>query len=784
MAETIETVSIAGEVRTRFLRYAMSVVTGRALPDVRDGLKPVQRRILFAMYHDLNLTFDHKTLKCAKIVGDVMGNYHPHGNIALYETLIRLSQDWVMRVPLVFVMGNFGSVDGDPPAADRYTEAKLTRPAVSLLSELDQETVDLRPNYDGTRREPVVLPAQFPNLLVNGSAGIAVGMATQIPPHNLAEVLRACVFLIENPDATVALLLDKIKGPDFPLGGKIVTARPTLRKIYEEGTGSIKVQGEWKLEELGRGRTQIVVTSIPYNVDKGALENFIGGLIEEKKLPQLLSVSNETNDKDGMRIVLELKGDVEPALVMAYLYKHTNLQKNFAYNMTALVPGGDGKTLVPRDGLSLKAILQHFLDFRFETVKRRFEYELRKLRARIHILEGFRIIFNALDRAIKLIRESNGKADAAEKLMAEFKLDGEQVNAILDVQLYKIAKLEINKILEELREKKKRAEEIETILASKKRMWTVIKIELEKLAEEFPERRKTRMASDEDVLEFDEQAYIVRENANVVLTRDGWIKRVGKIASVETTRVREGDAVIAVLPGSTLDHAVFFADDGTAFTMRINEVPASSGYGDPIAKFFKLADGVRVIGAVTTDPRFTPADRDVERGPHLFVATSAGNVLRTPLAGFRPESTKVGRRFVKLDDGDKVVMVQLVADEESVMLATRQGYIIHFKLDEVNILAGVGKGVIGIKLGDDDTCIGGTLIGGSRFDKIVVEQSNGKEASYGREARRVVGRGGKGDEVVKRLTHVRVVPPAIELVNWDEIEGKNGKPKGNGTLFG
>ena len=784
MAETIETVSIAGEVRTRFLRYAMSVVTGRALPDVRDGLKPVQRRILFAMYHDLNLTFDHKTLKCAKIVGDVMGNYHPHGNIALYETLIRLSQDWVMRVPLVFVMGNFGSVDGDPPAADRYTEAKLTRPAVSLLSELDQETVDLRPNYDGTRREPVVLPAQFPNLLVNGSAGIAVGMATQIPPHNLAEVLRACVFLIENPDATVALLLDKIKGPDFPLGGKIVTARPTLRKIYEEGTGSIKVQGEWKLEELGRGRTQIVVTSIPYNVDKGALENFIGGLIEEKKLPQLLSVSNETNDKDGMRIVLELKGDVEPALVMAYLYKHTDLQKNFAYNMTALVPGGDGKTLVPRDGLSLKAILQHFLDFRFETVKRRFEYELRKLRARIHILEGFRIIFNALDRAIKLIRESNGKADAAEKLMAEFKLDGEQVNAILDVQLYKIAKLEINKILEELREKKKRAEEIETILASKKRMWTVIKIELEKLAEEFPERRKTRMASDEDVLEFDEQAYIVRENANVVLTRDGWIKRVGKIASVETTRVREGDAVIAVLPGSTLDHAVFFADDGTAFTMRINEVPASSGYGDPIAKFFKLADGVRVIGAVTTDPRFTPADRDVERGPHLFVATSAGNVLRTPLAGFRPESTKVGRRFVKLDDGDKVVMVQLVADEESVMLATRQGYIIHFKLDEVNILAGVGKGVIGIKLGDDDTCIGGTLIGGSRFDKIVVEQSNGKEASYGREARRVVGRGGKGDEVVKRLTHVRVVPPAIELVNWDEIEGKNGKPKGNGTLFG
>ncbi|MBL8865269.1 MAG: DNA topoisomerase, partial [Planctomycetia bacterium] len=404
-------------------------------------------------------------------------------------------------------------------------------------------------------------------------------------------------------------------------------------------------------------------------------------------------------------------------------------------------------------------------------------------RARIHILEGFRIIFNALDRAIKLIRESSGKPDAAEKLMAEFKLDEEQTNAILEVQLYKIAKLEINKILEELREKKKRAEEIEAILGSKRRMWTVIKNELEKLAEEFPERRKTRMASDEDVLEFDEQAYIVKENTNVVLTRDGWIKRVGRLASVESTRVREGDAVVAVVPGSTLDNVVLLADDGTAYTMRINEVPASSGYGDPVTKFFKLADGVRVVGAVSTDPRFTPPDKDVDRGPHLFVATSAGNVLRTPLAAFRPESTKAGRRFAKLDDGDKVVLATLLGKEESVMLATREGYIIHFKMDEVNILAGVGKGVMGIKLGDDDVCIGGALIGGSRFDGIEVEQSNGKTERYGPQARRIVGRGGKGDEVVKRLKHARVIPPPIELVNWDEIEGKNGKTKGNGTLF-
>jgi len=418
MAETIETVSIAREVRDRFLRYAMSVVKERALPDIRDGLKPVQRRILFSMYYDANLTFDRKAAKSAKIVGDVMGNYHPHGDGAIYEALVRMSQEWVMRVPLVHGEGNFGSVDGDPPAAYRYTEAKLTRPATALLAELDQETIDYRDNYAGNKKEPIVLPAQFPNLLVNGTSGIAVGMASNIPPHNLGEVLRGCVYLIDNPDATVAQLLDRVKGPDFPLGGKIVSDRATLRKIYEEGSGSIRIQGEWKLEDQGRGRQQLVVTSIPYGVNKGALEATIGQLIEDRKLPQLLSVSNESNDKEGMRIVLEIKPGTDPQLVMAYLYKHTELQKTFSYNMTALIPTADGKAMVPKDGLSLKEFLQHFLDFRMRTVRRRFEYVLRQLRRRIHILDGFRVIFNALDRAIKLIRESTGKPDAAEKLKA------------------------------------------------------------------------------------------------------------------------------------------------------------------------------------------------------------------------------------------------------------------------------------------------------------------------------------------------------------------------------
>src|SRR5581483_8834567 len=370
------------------------------------------------------------------------------------------------------------------------------------------------------------------------------------------------------------------------------------------------------------------------------------------------------------------------------------------------------------------------------------------------ILEGFKAVFNGLDKAIKIIRTSEGKADAAAKLKKEFDLDDEQATAVLDAQLYKIAQMEIKKILDELREKKQQAEEIEAILKSKRRLWGVVRGELEELqTRDFVTRRKTRMASDEDVLEFDEEAYIVRENTNVVLTRDGWIKRVGRLSSVESTRVREGDEVIAVVPASTLDNVVFFADDGTAYTMRVNEVPASSGYGEPITKFFKLADQVKVIAAVGTDPRFTPEDqpekKGVPGGPYLLVATSGGNVLRLPFAAYRPESTKVGRRYVKLDEGDRAVMVRLIRDEDGVMLASRGGHLIHFPVEQVNILAGVGKGVMGIKLADGDQCIGGALIG-SRHDALVVETSGGKQQEYRRGAYPAVNRGGKGYEVVKR----------------------------------
>ncbi len=801
MAETITTVSLRQETEERYLTYAMSVITSRALPDVRDGLKPVQRRILYTMFHDLHLSFDGRPRKCAKICGDVIGNYHPHGDEAAYDALVRLAQQWVMRVPLIQGQGNFGSVDGDPPAHQRYTEAKLAAAADPLMAELSQHTVTMRPNYDNTRHEPVVLPAQFPNLLVNGSSGIAVGLATNIPPHNLGEVCRAAIHLIDNPDATTAVLMDRIKGPDFPLGGRIVTDRATLRKIYEEGTGTIKVQAEWEVEEAVGRKQQIVITSIPYGVDKGKLEELIGQIISERKLPQLVNLVNESTEKEGLRIVLEMKPGSDPALIMAYLYKHTPLQDTFPVNLTCLVPqiNNRNEEITRPMRLGLKEMLQYFLDFRLETVRRRFEYELEQLRRRIHILEGFQIIFNALDRAIKLIRESSGKQDAAEKLIKAFGIDEEQASAILDAQLYKIAQMEIQKILDELEEKKKRAEEIATLLRSKKRLWGVVKDELAAVGENYgKDRRRTKMGSSDDTLDFDPEHYIVQENTNVVLTRDGWIKRVERLAAVEKTRVREGDEVTAVVPGSTRDHVVFLADDGTAYTMRIVDVPASSGYGDPITKFFRLADGVKIVGLITTDERFTPPDQPPKKGakegddppgPYILVATAQGQVLRTPLAAFRTESTKVGRRYARLNEGDHIVLAGVLRGETSLFLVSQSGHVIHFPIDEINILAGAGKGVIGIKLEEGDVCLGGLAVSDKR-DTLLVETSDGKTMDFRSSRGEMVSRGGKGYEAVKRRTFVRVVPPPIQLTDWEAVEGngkekekRNGERNGERTLF-
>ena len=771
--ETIVPASLHSETRERYLIYAMSVITSRALPDVRDGLKPVQRRLLYTMYNDLRLTFDGRPRKCAKIVGDVTGNYHPHGTSAAYEALVRLAQDWVLREPLVQGQGNFGSVDGDPPAAERYTEAKLSAIAERLMDELRQRTVDMRPNYDNTREEPIVLPAQFPNLLVNGSSGIAVGLATNIPPHNLGDTVRAAMMLIDNPEATTAMLLERLKGPDFPLGGRILADRAEIRKIYEEGSGSIRVQGEWKFEDSGK-KPQIVITSIPYGVDKGKLESDIGAIIEDRKLPSLLNVVNESNEKDGLRIALEIKPGTDPDLVMAYLFRHTSLQDTFSFNMTCLIPV-PGEALKTRpERLGLKPILRHFLDFRLVTVRRRFEYELEILRRRIHILEGFAIIFDALDQAIRLIRNSQGKSDAAEKLIKAFKLDQIQADAILEAAIYRIAQMEILKIREELAEKQKEAARIERILSSEKRLWGVVRDELEALAEAHPDRRRTRIASAEDAPEFDPEAYIARENAQVVLTRDGWVKRVGRMSSIESTRVREGDEVIALAPGSTLDPVVFVSEDGTAYTQRIHDIPASTGYGEPIVKFFKIADQTRLISALTTDPRFIGHHTEKD-GPWLLVATSAGMVVRTAFEPFCALSTKAGRKCVRLGAGEKVVFASLVRGGNTLFLATAKGRMIHFPTDEIPVLSGAGKGVIGIRLDKGDEVLGGMVPGNSR-ELFVLETAGGRTHEFTSRTS-TVSRGGKGVDVVKRAGLSRVVPTPLAPVNWDEVGDAPAPPK-------
>jgi DNA gyrase subunit A len=773
--DNITYVSLSTETRRRYLNYALSVITSRALPDARDGLKPVQRRILYVMHHDLGLTANSKTRKSAKVCGDTTGNYHPHGEMAVYDALVRLAQDFSLRYPLVIGQGNFGSIIGLPAAAARYTEVKLTALAEQLMNELRYETIATRPTYDASKDEPVVLPARFPNLLVNGTQGIAVGMATNIPPHNLREAVKACILLIHEPESTVAQLMKFIKGPDFPLGGRIVTDRRSIRTAYEEGRGSIKVRGEWKLEKDRKveATTRIVLSSVPYGVETGPLLTVIGDIINARKLPQLVGAADESSEKHPLRLTLEIKPGTDPEALMAYLYRHTALEQNFAFNTTCLVPDEHG-ALVPAR-LSLKELLRHFLDFRFRTVTRRFEYQLRQLERRIHVLEGFAIVFKGLDQALKIIRSSTGKQDAAEKLMKVFPLDQEQTDAVLELALYRISSLEIDRILQELEEKRAEAESIRKILASKARLWKVVETELEEIAEKFGDERRTAIGSEEEVTEFDPQAYIVRENTNVVLTRDGWIKRVGRLQKLESTRVREGDAILAVVPGSTLENVIVFSSDGVAFTLPIEQVPASSGYGDPLSKLVRAGDGARPVWATTTDPRFTPADATVRKQqpprPYLLIATRHGQVMQLSLSAFRTPSTKAGRRYCRLREGDRVIFVELVDAADTMFLATRHARVIHFKIADIPILGGPGKGVRGIKLAPDDEVLGAVQLG-RPSDCLYVINAHDKQLSFGQMKYGVTARGGKGIKTSTRTGFKEIVPPPIQLVDWEQFEEK------------
>jgi len=763
--------SLESEARRRYLNYALSVITSRALPDVRDGLKPVQRRILYAMLHDQHLRPDAKYRKSATVVGQVIGKYHPHGDTAVYDAMVRMSQDWTLRVPLVDGSGNFGSLDGDAPAAYRYTECRLAPPAMELLRELDFETVEMRANYDGTTEEPTVLPARFPNLLVNGSTGIAVGMATNIPPHNLKEIVDALLALSKDREIQHVTLMKYIGGPDFPTGGQMLNSKVELRQIYQDGHGTIRLRGEYKLEPKKRGGTDIVITSIPYAMTKADLVQKIADVIIARKLPYLLDVRDESTT--DVRIVLEIKKDADPAMVMAYLYKHTPLQSTFHVNLTCLVPpelmaDGSVPTGAPPQPkkCGIKEMLEHFLDFRIITTERRFQYQLAQLLKRIHILEGFVTIFDALDETIKIIRASEGKDDAAKKIIKRFKLDELQVDAILELKLYKLAKLEINVIREELAAKEAEARRIQKILKSDERLLDVVRGELEAVAKEFgtPRRTKTGGAG-ADEQEFDEDAFIVEEDAHVVVTHDGWLKRVRELKDPNQTRTREGDAVAHVLPGSTKEKVIFFTNRGSAYVIKINDINATAGYGDPAQKYFKFGDGERIISAMTLDPRAMVP-------PTLLAVTRAGFGLRFATAAHGEVTTKAGRRYARPKDGDEVLGVVPCNDGDVVVTVTRDGHVLHCKADEIAKLEGPGRGVTVIKTADDDLVIG--FISGLKGDVLEVEtDKGGKRFQLKADKKEVTSRGGKGHQIVKR-SQLRVVPLPVTIQPLANAEGGQG----------
>ena len=759
-----EGVALHDAAQSRYLNYALSVITSRALPDVRDGLKPVQRRILFTMWQK-NLTADAKHRKCATVVGDVMGSYHPHGDAALYETLVRMAQPFSLRYPLVDGSGNFGSLDGDGAAAMRYTECRLARISDEMLSEIDQRTVPFRPNYDGTKTEPVVLPARIPNLLVNGTTGIAVGMATNVPPHNLSEVCTALVKLLDNPDLSSVQLCRYVKGPDFPTGGQVLNSADELKEIYRTGSGTVRLRATWEEGPSSRSGREIHITSVPYTVNKSTLVERIADVVLSRKLPPLVDVRDVS--ADDVRIVLELKKDADPKMVMAYLFKNTPLQTNFIVNLTCLIPTENAEVGRP-ERLDLKAILWHFLHFRLEVVTNRLEHELSALQKRIHVLEGFEKIFDALDEIIRIIRKSDGKADAADKIIKRFELDDEQADAILELKLYRLARLEILVIQNELADRRKRARQIGSLLNDEVARWKVVRDELEDIQAKYGGKRdprRTRIESEEDVA-FTEDDFIVEEDNVVIVSRDGWVKRQKEVRDVSSTRLREGDAVLAVLQGSTRATVVFFSNLGTAYTSRIIDVPASTGYGEPVQKLFKLRDGERVVAAFSMDPRLAGAIASPKEGVappvHAVAVTSDGYSLRFSFEGFVEASTRAGRRFARPAEGVEVVGVARITGRETLIVATAEARALLCPAEDVNFLSGPGKGVILIKLASGDDRVLGFLASTGDRDIMRVETSRGAEQTISTTKYEVTSRGGRGRELLQRGQFTRVIPPEVE----------------------
>lgn len=801
MAEDIKSVVLHETTQRRYLNYALSVITSRALPDVRDGFKPVQRRILYAMYHNLHLTPDSKHRKSAAVIGEVMAKYHPHGDQSIYDAMVRLSQDFSLRYPLVDGQGNFGSMDGDGAAAMRYTEAKLQHLAIEMLSELRKDTVPTRANYDGTLEEPVVLPAQVPNLLINGASGIAVGMATNIPPHHLGEVISGCIALIDNPALTIEdLVKEHIPAPDFPGGPAILNTQEDLIDLYTTGSGAIEMRGQWDIEKEGR-RTHIVIRAIPYGLNKSSLIMDIADHIRTGKVPQLIDIRDESTE--DVRIVLDLKRGANPDAAMAYLFKRTSLQTRFNANLTCLVPVDDvalsldGAELTTPKRLDLKSILQAFLDFRYGVTRARLQFDLRKLEARIHILEGFARIFDALDEAIEIIRGSEGKADARDKLMARFELDYEQAEAILETKLYRLARMEITGIIDELNEKEGLAKALRVLLADDDKMWGLIRDELDAIADAYSDRRLSTISGPVEEKNFSEETYIVEEDAFCIVTRHGWFKRQKSYSDLDAIRVREGDEVGWVLPSTTVHTLTFFTNMGKAYTLRVADIAQTTGYGEPIGATFDFSDGESIIYVTSSDPRCIPTVLDEVKEaldekdpppPWLVAMSRNGRVLRVPFENFSSPSNRNGRTFMRLDDGDdRVVDASLCVGHEIISMITYKTFALLFPVREVKILNSYGKGVLAIRRSKDDHVLGFRLTT-ERMDGIAVETDRGREEIIRPNKYTITSRGNRGRQLSRtgHITHVARPPMEISAESNDDSPDKPLVPEavddGQGTI--
>jgi DNA gyrase subunit A len=752
------------EIKESFINYSMSVIVSRALPDVRDGLKPVHRRILFAM-NDLGLTPGRPYKKSATVVGEVLGKYHPHGDSAVYDALVRMVQDFSLRYPLVDGQGNFGSVEGDPAAAYRYTEAKLTTMAIELLSDIDKNTVDTAPNFDDRLTEPKVLPAAFPNLLVNGSSGIAVGMATNIPPHNLREVVAATIALIDNAELTVDELRHYVKGPDFPTGGYIY-GRAGIKDYQETGRGKIVMRARAIIEEKeSSNKSQIVINEVPYQVNPTRIIEEIVDLVKEKKIEGISDLRNES-DRDGMRIVIELKRDAIPRVVLNQLYKHTQMQSSFGTIMLALVPDPNTGRLVPKV-MGLKEALMHYITHRHEVIVRRTQFDLDKALEREHILEGLKIAVDNIDAVIKIIRGARDTETASAQLQKQFKLSERQAEAILNMRLARLTGLEISKLEDELKEVRGEIKGLRELLGSRPRRMALMKEELKQISETYGDDRRTEITSDQG--EFTIEDLIAEEDMVVTVSHTGYIKRTS-ISTYKKQRrggkgltgadLKDEDFIERLYVGSTHDYILVFTDDGRCYWLKVYEIPQAgrATKGKPIVNLINVSPDTKMRAMVFV--REFPADQ------FLLFCTRNGTVKKTALSEYsNPRST--GIKAIKIEDGDELIDVQITHGTNDVVLATKHGMSVRFHESDVREMGRDTTGVKGVELGEDDRVVGMVVVKREATLLVVTEKGLGKctnIADY-----RVQKRGGKGIITVNRTEKTGDVVTLMEVLAEDEI---------------